>query len=135
MTVADRPPVPSGTAMCECAHHWRMHSASGWTAPGAVCWGTHGSATPGPYEPCDCKAFAPWSGPTDARTGEPVKPLTMAADARVTTRSDAEAAFLAASVAVWREIDRLGADPESYRLTKAERAAWERYRDEIGGSS
>ena len=45
-------------------------------------------------------------------------------------------AFLAASVAVWREIDRLDAAPEGYHpvrmsvdLRKAERAAWERYRD------
>ena len=44
--------------------------------------------------------------------------------------------FLAASVAVWREIDRLDAEPEGYHpvrmsvdLRKAERAAWERYRD------
>ena len=44
--------------------------------------------------------------------------------------------FLAASVAVWREIDRLDAAPEGYHpvrmsveLRKTERAAWERYRD------
>jgi hypothetical protein len=44
--------------------------------------------------------------------------------------------FLAASVAVWREIDRLDAGPYGYHpvhmsveLRKAERAAWERYRD------
>ena len=44
--------------------------------------------------------------------------------------------FLAASVAVWREIDRLDAEPEGYHpvrmsvdLRKTERAAWERYRD------
>ena len=44
--------------------------------------------------------------------------------------------FLAASVAVWREIDRLDAEPGGYHpvrmsvdLRKAERAAWERYRD------
>jgi hypothetical protein len=49
---------------------------------------------------------------------------------------DAETEFLAASVAVWREIDRLDSRPEGYlptamdvRLRKAERAAWERYRD------
>ncbi len=44
--------------------------------------------------------------------------------------------FLAASVAVWREIDRLDSRPEGYHptamdveLRKRERAAWERYRD------
>ena len=44
--------------------------------------------------------------------------------------------FLAASVAVWREIDRLDAEPEGYHpvrmsveLRRAERAAWEKYRD------
>jgi len=44
--------------------------------------------------------------------------------------------FLAASVAVWREIDRLDAEPDGYHptrmsvdLRKQERAAWERYRD------
>jgi hypothetical protein len=44
--------------------------------------------------------------------------------------------FLAASIAVWREIDRLDAGPYGYHpvhmsveLRMAERAAWERYRD------
>ena len=44
--------------------------------------------------------------------------------------------FLAASIAVWREIDRLDAEPEGYHpvrmsveLRKTERAAWEKYRD------
>ena len=44
--------------------------------------------------------------------------------------------FLTASVAVWREIDRLDAEPAGYHpvrmsvdLRRAERAAWERYRD------
>jgi hypothetical protein len=44
--------------------------------------------------------------------------------------------FLAASIAVWREIDRLDTEPEGYHpvrmsvaLRQAERAAWERYRD------
>jgi hypothetical protein len=44
--------------------------------------------------------------------------------------------FLAASVAVWREIGRLDSRPEGYHpiamdveLRKRERAAWERYRD------
>ncbi len=48
----------------------------------------------------------------------------------------AQAEFLAASVTVWREIDRLDSRPEGYRptamdveLRKRERAAWERYRD------
>lgn len=51
-------------------------------------------------------------------------------------RDLAEAEFLAASIAVWREIDRLDAEPEGYHpvrmsaeLRLAERAAWERYRD------
>lgn len=44
--------------------------------------------------------------------------------------------FLAASIAVWREIDRLDAEPDGYHpirmsveLRQRERAAWERYRD------
>jgi hypothetical protein len=48
----------------------------------------------------------------------------------------AEAAFVAASVAVWREIDRLDAEPGGYHPTRMsvelrqqERAAWNRYRD------
>lgn len=55
-------------------------------------------------------------------------------------RQEALAAFLDASVAVWREIDRLDAEPDGYHpvrmsvdLRKTERAAWERYRDLIGG--
>jgi hypothetical protein len=50
--------------------------------------------------------------------------------------AEAQAEFLAASVAVWREIDRLDSRPEGYHptamdleLRKRERAAWERYRD------
>ena len=50
----------------------------------------------------------------------------------------AEAEFLAASIAVWREIDRLDAEPDGYHpmrmsveLRQAERRAWERYRDLI----
>lgn len=54
-------------------------------------------------------------------------------------RSQAEAAFLAASAAVWREIDRLSAQPggyqgfpgESIALRHAERQAWERYRSSL----
>ena len=51
-------------------------------------------------------------------------------------RAAAREEFLAASMAVWREIDRLDAEPERYHpvrmsveLRKRERAAWERYRD------
>jgi len=51
-------------------------------------------------------------------------------------RAKARAGFLAASVAVWREIDRLDSRPEGYHptamdveLRERERAAWERYRD------
>lgn len=47
--------------------------------------------------------------------------------------------FVAASVAVWREIDRLTASPGGYPglpqgvpLRQRERAAWEKYRDLIG---
>jgi hypothetical protein len=50
--------------------------------------------------------------------------------------AEAREEFLAASVAVWREIDRLASRPEGYHptamdaeLRKRERAAWERYRD------
>jgi hypothetical protein len=53
----------------------------------------------------------------------------------VWTQSNAEKAFLDASVAVWREIDRLRAEPGGYRgldqstdLRRRERAAWEKYR-------
>lgn len=52
------------------------------------------------------------------------------------TLGDAEMEFLAASVAVWREIDRLDSRPGGYHptdmdieLRKRERAAWVRYRD------
>ena len=51
-------------------------------------------------------------------------------------RRAAEAAFLAASIAVWREIDRLDSEPGGYHPTRMsvelrerERAAWKRYRD------
>jgi hypothetical protein len=51
-------------------------------------------------------------------------------------RRRAAAEFLAASTAVWKEIDRLDAEPERYHpvrmsveLRERERAAWERYRD------
>jgi hypothetical protein len=50
----------------------------------------------------------------------------------------AEAEFLAASVAVWREIDRLDAEPDGYHpvrmsveLRQRERSAWQRYRDAL----
>ena len=80
----DLPPAAT-TLMCGCSHHWSVHRESGQTAPGAACWGYIGSTTPGPLrEPCDCAGFEPWSGPRDARTGEPVCPLTLATDSRVT---------------------------------------------------
>lgn len=50
------------------------------------------------------------------------------------THDDAEREFLAASVAVWREVDRLEAEgpypgiPPETDLRQRERAAWERYR-------
>lgn len=51
---------------------------------------------------------------------------------------EAERAFLDASVAVWREIDRLDAQPDGYHPTRMsaelrqrERAAWERYRGHL----
>jgi hypothetical protein len=70
------------TAICECGHHWSVHAQSGLTAASAVCHGYAGSATPGPLrEPCACRGFAPWAGPVDSRTGEPVRPLTMTIDA------------------------------------------------------
>jgi hypothetical protein len=50
----------------------------------------------------------------------------------------AEREFLAASVAVWREIDRLAAQPGGYsgldastELRRRERAAWEAYRETL----
>lgn len=53
-------------------------------------------------------------------------------------RSEAERDFLAASIAVWREIDRLDAKPDGYHPTRmsvdlrqVERAAWERYRETL----
>lgn len=57
-------------------------------------------ATPGPFELCRCTGFRPWSGPTDSRTGEPVRPLTLVADARA--GSD-----LAAAVARVAELEAL----------------------------
>ena len=78
-------PPAAQTLMCACAHHWGVHRASGRTAPVAACWGYIGNATPGPLrEPCNCAGFEPWTGPTDSRTGEPIRPLTMATDGRVT---------------------------------------------------
>ena len=78
-----RPLPPVLSAMCECSHPWDVHRESGQTGPDAICHGYIGSATPGPlYDPCRCLGFKAWSGPRDARTGEPVKPLTMVADAR-----------------------------------------------------
>lgn len=61
------------------------------------------------------------------------------------TDTDALAAarteFLEASVAVWREIDRLDAEPDGYHpnrmsveLRQRERAAWNRYRDLLAAS-
>lgn len=53
-------------------------------------------------------------------------------------RIAAEREFLAASVAVWREIDRLSVEPGGYRglapetdLRQRERAAWDQYRAAI----
>jgi len=78
----DLPPAAT-TFMCACSHHWSVHRESGQTAPGAACWGYIGSDTPGPLrEPCACAGFVPWSGPRDARSGEPVLPLTLATDSR-----------------------------------------------------
>jgi hypothetical protein len=55
--------------------------------------------------------------------------------------AEALAGFITASVAVWREIDRLEAEPDGYHpvrmsveLRKAERAAWERYRPFAGSA-
>lgn len=52
--------------------------------------------------------------------------------------ADPEREFLDASIAVWRDIDRLSADPGGYQgldeanaLRITERAVWERYRDEV----
>jgi hypothetical protein len=55
----------------------------------------------------------------------------------------AEAEFLAASVAVWREIDKLTDEndgiypglPQSAELRQRERAAWERYRSFLNAYS
>jgi hypothetical protein len=55
---------------------------------------------------------------------------------------EVEQEFLDASIAVWREIDRLSAVPGGYRglhpttdLRLRERAAWEELRAHIGASS
>jgi hypothetical protein len=76
-----------------------VHGESGWTSKSDICHGWTGSATPGPYEPCRCTGFRPWSGPRDARTGEPVKPLTLQAPA-----ISPERAFIAGAAA---ERDRI----------------------------
>ena len=71
-------PAETVTAMCACGHHWNVHYASDTrTGNPAICRGLHGNATPGPFRPCDCTGFEQWSGPRDARTGEPVRPLTL----------------------------------------------------------
>jgi hypothetical protein len=56
--------------------------------------------------------------------------------------AEAQAGFLAASIAVWREIDRLDAEPDGYHpvrmsveLRRRERVAWERYRHALATSS
>jgi hypothetical protein len=78
--------------MCECNHHWGVHRESGQTAPDLPCHGYTGNATPGPLrQPCLCTGFAPWTGPRDSRTGEPVRPLTMTIDARFGPRLPEEA--------------------------------------------
>jgi hypothetical protein len=66
------------------------------------------------------------------RTAEP----PLAEVSRAADLATARDEFLAASIAVWREIDRLAAGPYGYHpvhmsveLRRAERAAWERYRD------
>lgn len=53
---------------------------------------------------------------------------------------EAEIGFLTASIAVWREIDRLSTQPEGYHptamdieLREAERRAWEKYRSALDG--
>ena len=78
------PDLPPGTvtAMCACGHHWNLHYASDTrTGDPAVCRGLHGTATPGPYRPCDCTGWEQWSGPRDTRTGEPVRPIQLATGA------------------------------------------------------
>lgn len=86
---ADRD-TTAAALICECSHHLLMHPEGGQTAPDRRCWGYVGSATPGPLrQPCTCTGFRPWSGPRDSRTSEPVRPLTMAIDARV-NRADPE---------------------------------------------
>ena len=78
------PDLPPGTvtAMCACGHHWNVHYASDTrTGDPAVCRGLHGTATPGPYRPCDCTGWEQWSGPRDTRTGEPVRPIQLATGA------------------------------------------------------
>lgn len=59
-----------------------------------------------------------------------------AVDRQPVNRVEAEREFLAASVAVWEEIERLTEEngtypglPQSTELRQRERAAWERYRD------
>jgi len=101
----DAIPVPpeAVTAICECSHHWSDHAQSGLTAASSICHGYTGSATPGPLrEPCACRGFAPWSGPVDSRTGEPVRPLTMTIDARqpAEPHSEGNPALAAATEAI-----------------------------------
>jgi hypothetical protein len=75
------PPREAVTAMCECSHHWNVHYESDKrTGDPAACRGSLGNATPGPYRPCGCRGFAQWSGPRDARTGEPVRPIQLATE-------------------------------------------------------
>lgn len=76
----------------------------------------------------------------DALEGERDRLAAALADAE--RRGDAERAFLSASVAVWREIDRLSDEPagyaglaESTALRQTERAAWERYRAALAGDA
>lgn len=63
-------------------------------------------------------------------------PWLLARLAKLEAVAEARDVFLAASVTVWREIDRLADEhgtypglPESVAIRRAEKAAWERYRD------
>lgn len=128
---AEPPAVPE--VLSSLAAHWELQAFALQHAEGDVAkamWLVFRAcaelARRSALEPSDA-AGEPRQDRTRIEGGEPENDALSAADA--------EAGFLAASVAVWREIDCLDSEPGGYhpvrmsiKLRQEERAAWERYR-------
>jgi len=67
--------TPGPEIWCTCGHLRRQHVHFGQTGLpyGRECEGWHGSATPGPFRPCNCRTFEPFAGSWNAATGEAVQ--------------------------------------------------------------